>query len=205
MLYINNDGGVGNEKAFSENFQKLGGTILSSEAYSQDARDMRAQLTKIKQEKADGLVVVSYPDDAPIVLRQAKELDVGVPLFFQTEALDDPAVIQKAGGAADGATYILPMKASGPAVEGFAQHYKQRYGRDPELFAAEGYDVIMLIATTLNKAPAISSGALKQGLHETKNYKGASGTITFVGGDVIKPMAIKVIKNGIPQVVSVVG
>lgn len=197
MLYINNEGGSGNQKTFAENFQKLGGTILSVEAYPQDARDMRAQLTKIKSDKPDALVIVSYPDDTPLVLRQAQELKVNVPLFFQTEALDDPAVIQKAGTAAEGATYILPAKPEGAAVDEFAKKYKQRYGRDPELFAAEGYDGIILIAKVLQESQTVSSDSIKSLLYRTSGYTGASGIITFDGnGDVVKPMAIKSVRNG---------
>jgi len=202
LLYINNEGGLGNQKVFSETFQKLGGSVVSADVYPQDTRDVRAQLTKIKQQKPDALVVVSYPDDTPIVMRQAQELKLGVPLFFQTEALDDPAVIQKAGNAAEGATYILPAKPEGPSVDGFAGKYKQKYGRDPELFAAEGYDVVMLIAKILENSADISPDALKGALYKTQNYRGGSGTITFDGnGDVVKPMAIKIIGKGKTKIV----
>jgi len=132
-LYINNDGGLGNQKTFSESFQKLGGQIISLDAYAQDTRNVRTQLTKIRAAKPDAVLVVSYPDDTPIVLRQAAELKLGLPLFFQTEALDDPAVIQRAGGAAEGATYILPAKPAGAASDDFARAYRERYRRDPEL------------------------------------------------------------------------
>jgi len=197
ILYINNEGGVGNKDTFTENFSRLGGKVISTEAYPQDTRDIRSQLTKIKQTRPSALVVVSYPDDTPIVMRQAQELAVGLPMFFQTEALDDPAVIQKAGSAAEGATYVLPAKAEGPVPDAFAKAYKKRYGRDPETFAAESYDVIKLTAQVLGESPTISSGALKDGLRKIQGYLGASGTITFdANGDVIKPMAIKKISNG---------
>jgi branched-chain amino acid transport system substrate-binding protein len=202
-LYINNDGGLGNQKTFSESFQKLGGQIISVDAYPQDTQDVRTQLTKIKAARPDAVLIVSYPDDTPIVLRQAAELKLGLPLFFQTEALDDPAVIQRAGAAAEGATYILPAKPTGPAADDFVRAYRERYGKDPETFAAEGYDVIMLIFNILNASPALTSDALKDGLYHTQGYAGASGTISFDrNGDVIKPMAIKQIKDLKPVVVS---
>jgi branched-chain amino acid transport system substrate-binding protein len=202
-LYINNDGGLGNEKTFSDSFQKLGGKIVSVDAYPQDTRDVRTQITKIKAAKPDAVLVVSYPDDTPIVLRQAAELKLGLPLFFQTEALDDPAVIQRAGSAAEGVTYILPAKPTGAAADAFARSYRERYGKDPELYAAEGYDVIMLIVNILNASPAMTADALKDGLYKTQNYAGASGTISFDrNGDVTKPMAIKQIKDLKPVVVA---
>ncbi len=197
LLYINNEGGVGNKKTFAENYLKVGGTIIKTEAYAQEARDMRTQLTNIKKVKPDALVIVSYPDDTPIVLRQAKELNIVVPLFFQTEALDDPSVLSKAGEAAEGATYILPAKPNGKAVDEFIKKYKAKYNREPELYAAEGYDIIMLIKDILNKSTEVNSEVIKKGLYSINKYLGASGEITFdENGDVLKPMAIKLIKTG---------
>jgi branched-chain amino acid transport system substrate-binding protein len=203
VLYINNDGGLGNQQSFSENFRGLGGTIASVDAYPADAQDFRAQLTKIKQQKSDALMVVSYPGDTPLVLRQAYELGLRKPLFFQTEALDDPAVIAKAGNAAERVTYILPAQPEGAVTQVFAQKYKERYHRDPELFAAESYDAIMLIYQCLSNAPQPSSEALKTALYKTQNYNGASGIISFdSNGDVSKPMTIKRIENGKAVVVT---
>ena len=203
ILNINNDGGVGNQKTFADNFMRLGGKILSVETYAQDTRDMRTQLTKIKREAPDALIIVSYPDDTPLVLRQAKELKINVPKFFQTEALDDPSVLEKAGDAAEGVTYILPAKPEGSVVNSFTQKYKQRYGKDSELFAAEGYDAIYLIVKTLQNSKSMTSDEIKNGLYAIKDYDGASGKITFdKNGDVIKPMAIKQIQSRRPIILT---
>ena len=197
VLYINNDGGAGNQQSFSENFRALGGAIASVDAYPADAQDLRAQLSKIKQQDSDAVLVVSYPGDTPLVLRQAFELGLRKPLFFQTEALDDPAVLAKAGKAANGVTYILPAQAEGSAAQTFSQNYKTRYLRDPELFAAEGYDSLMLIAKALENVSDPTPDTLKAALYKIQNYPGASGTISFdANGDVSKPMVVKRIENG---------
>jgi branched-chain amino acid transport system substrate-binding protein len=202
-LYINNDGGLGNEQTFSQTFQSLGGRIVSVDAYPQGTQDVRAQLTKIKGAKPDALLVVSYPDDTPIVLRQAAELKLSIPFFFQTEALDDPAVLQRAGTAAEGVTYILPAQSTGPAASQFAAAYQARYHTAPELYAAQSYDIVMLTARILNASQSLTPDDLANGLHRTQNYPGASGTITFdQNGDVVQPMVIKQIKNLQPVVVS---
>ena len=203
VLYINNEGGVGGQQAFSERFKKLGGNVISVDAYPTDTHDLRAQLTKIKNQQSDGVLIVSYPADTPLLLRQAYELGVHKPLFFQTEALDDPAVLAKASNAAEGATYILPAKPEGPASQEFTRKYKAKFNRDPELFAAEAYDAVMLIRKSIAESGQTSSEAIKAGLHKTVNYDGASGTISFdSNGDVTKPMVIKRIVHGTSTVIS---
>jgi branched-chain amino acid transport system substrate-binding protein len=197
ILYINNDAGVGNKQAFSEEFVRLGGQIISEETYDQDSTDMRSQIAKIIAGKPDGVMIVSYPADTILVMRQAKELGLSVPQFYQTEALDDPAVIKKAGGAAEGATYILPAAPQGSVAETFREQFRKRYGRLPETYAAEAYDAVKIIAQVLAKSSSMSSGALKQGMYDIADYQGASGVITFdAKGEVRKPMAIKQIRDG---------
>ncbi len=207
ILYINNEGGVGNRDSFKNEFTSLGGKVVLEEAYPPQSRDLRAQLTKIKNSNVDGVIAVSYPDDTILIMKQAAELKVGKPFFYQTEAVEDPSVLKQAGAAANGAIYILPAPAEGEAAKAFAQAYEKRYGTKPELFAAEAYDIIHLVV----KAAEANGGRLeaekvRDYLYTVKSYHGASGIISFdSNGDVIKPMAIKIIENGKPRLLEIVG
>lgn len=206
ILYINNDGGRGNRDAFAERFKQLGGKIVLEESYEQDATDVRSQLTKIKHSDAEAVVVVSYLGDTPIVMKQAKELGLSKPLYFQTEAVEDPNVLKAAGKAAEGVIYILPAPPEGKAYEEFKAKYREKYGKDPELFAAEAYDAVNLILQAIRSNNGlVDPDKIKEFLYSVKNYQGASGIITFdKNGDVLKPMAIKQIKNGKPTLLEIV-
>jgi branched-chain amino acid transport system substrate-binding protein len=203
ILYINNDAGVGNKDAFAARFKELGGTVLGEEAYPQGARDVRTQITKALAQKPQALMVVSYPDDTIVVVRQARELAPELPLFFQAEAVEDPSVRQALGSALDGVTYILPAKPQGKVPETFSEAYKAQYGTAPELFAAEAYDCILLIADAVRAAGGKADASkIRDYLYSVKGFAGASGTISFDSdGDVIKPMAVKTIAKGQPMVV----
>ena len=207
LLYINNEGGVGNRNAFMHRFTELGGKILLDESYEQDATDMRSQIAKTKASKAEALIVVSYLGDTPLIMKQSKELGLALPLYFQTEAVEDPNVLRAAGNTSEGATYILPAPAEGERPERFSKMYVDKYSSKPELFAAEAYDAIHLIADAINaqKEAYISTDQIRDYLYGVKNYSGASGTITFdSNGDVQKPMAIKKIKEGKPMLIKVI-
>lgn len=205
MLYINNEGGVGNKDTFANRFRTLGGKILGEEAYQQGATDVRSQLTKIKSSPADAVLVVSYPADTVIVMKQAKQLAIDKALYFQTEAVEDPTVLRDAGDAANGATYILPAAAEGPVAKGFVDSYQKKFGKAPELFAAEAYDIVYLIKEALQQnGSSPASDRIRDYLSSVHDRASASGTITFdKNGDVTKPMAIKRIVDGRPQVVNV--
>jgi len=204
ILYINNEGGVGNRDSFKARFTELGGKVIADEAYAQDANDVRSQLTKIKASDAEALMVVSYPRDTVIVMKQAKELNLGKPLYFQTEAVEDSNVLREAGSTAEGVAYILPAPAEGEAADRFAKAYEKRFGKKSEIFAAEAYDIIQLIAAAIGANPkaSVTGEMIRDYLYGVKGRASASGTITFdQNGDVVKPMAIKRIKDGTPVVV----
>jgi branched-chain amino acid transport system substrate-binding protein len=199
VLYINNEGGIGGSNAFKARFTQLGGTIVLEETYAQGATDVRAQLTKFKASGSEGIMVGSYPPDTVVVLRQARELSLQLPMFLTTEAVENPDVLREAGDAANGVVYILAAPAMGAAPERFTAAYETKFGKKPELFAAEGYDIVRLIAASIagpNGAPP-SGTSIRDFLYQTRNYAGASGAITFdKNGDVIKPYAIKTIDAG---------
>ncbi len=206
VLYINNEGGIGGSSSFKAQFTQLGGTVVLEETYAQGATDVRPQLTRIKAAHPDGIVVGSYPPDTVLVLRQARELGLQLPLFLTTEAVENAEVLRQAGDAADGVVYILAAPASGEAPDRFAAAYDAKFGKKPELFAAEGYDVVRLIAAAIaaaNRAPPSGPG-IRDFLYRVRNYPGASGVITFDrNGDVVKPFAIKTIEAGRAKVILV--
>lgn len=204
LLYVNNEGGVGNRNTFVEEFERLGGRIVDDESYDQETRDLRSQLTKIKKSDADAVLAVSYPSDTVILMKQARELGLNKPLYFQTEAVEDPHVLESAADAAEGATYILPAAAEGEIPQKFAASYLAKYNMKPELFAAEAYDIVNLIAISLSElSGARSAQEIRSFLYNVSEYQGASGTITFdQNGDVMKPMAIKQIQGGQPILIA---
>lgn len=210
ILYVNNEGGVGNRDAFCRHFVSLGGEEPPEETYPEDAIDVRSQLTRIQGlDGIEALVVVSYPRDTIMVLRQIRELGIEHPLFFQTEAVEDANVLREAAGTAEGVTYILAATPAGDPHEAFKEAYRRRHGSDPELYAAESYDIVQLIGQYLQGLPEaseVTSAGLRDFLYNVTLYEGASGTISFdENGDVIKPMAIKKIEDGVPTVVKTAG
>ena len=187
ILYINNDGGKGNEETFKHYFESVGGKILINESYMPQAQSVKTQLTKIREVNPEFLMVVSYPRDAVIVLHDISEIKFKKPLFFQTEVLDDPTVLKNAGETANGVIYITYAKANNKVSEDFRRAYKKKYNAEPELFSSEAYDAIFLISDALKFDQSI-----KDYLYNVKDYQGASGTLAFdKNGDVIKPLAIK--------------
>jgi branched-chain amino acid transport system substrate-binding protein len=205
VLAINNEAGKGAELSFTKYFEQQGGKVIGVENYMPDANNVKIQLTKIKELNPDIILALSQVTDAVMVLKEVKELNVKIPLFFQSEALDDPSVILNSGNAANGATYITYAKNNNEVAKSFELAYKNRFKVESNLFAPEAYDAVMLIASKLKASTEISSEKLHNELYSISEYQGASGILTFdKNGDVIKPLTIcKIVDQSIKIVTSI--
>ena len=197
ILYINNDYGVGLRDVFRKNLVKLGGQVVASEGFAQAATDFRSQLAKIKALNPDAVYVVGYNEMIQI-FKQAKQLGLRTQ-FLSTIMLNDPGLVKQTGGASDGA--ILTAWAYDPqskdrAMQSFVSAFKNRYGAEPDVFAAQAYDAAKLIAKAISDSGA-GAEDIKKGLYGIKNYPGASGTTSFdSNGDVSKPLRFLRVSNG---------
>jgi branched-chain amino acid transport system substrate-binding protein len=177
VLYVNNDYGKGLEDAFTKDFEKLGGKVVSSESYEQSATDFRTQLTKIKAKNPDFIFAPAYPAEAGALLRQRKELGVTTQIIG-TDPYHDPTIFDTAGEAANGVMFTDVASGSGPKWEEFRKAYADKYGKDPNIVAAEAYDAVKVTAHVMQKV-GFKPDDIKQGLYDLKDYVGATGEIAF--------------------------
>jgi len=192
VLYINNDFGVGLERAFRETAKGLGSTVLVSENYEPNGSDFRTQLAKIKQESPDVLFLVGYGELATAII-QFRELGLECEII-STGLLEDPAVLEATGDASDG-LYITQLQynpqSEDEVVQRFVQGYEEKNGSAPDILAAYGYDAMMVLAEGFRES-SLSPEKVRDNLYSISEFPGVTGEITFdVNGDVSQPMGIK--------------
>lgn len=196
ILYVNNEYGVGLEDVFSNAFVSHGGQVVASEAFEQNSTDMRTQIVKTSRANPQGIYIVGYPKEVPILLRQMKEIGVAATMIG-TVAFEDPQLIEASGNASEGLVYPFPVAPNGEHVDRFNQEFAKRYGKAPGLTCDVGYDALMMIAKGIELSGGVSGSQVRNGLNTLKDYPGVSGTMTFdSNGDVHKPMGVKVVRNG---------
>src|SRR5690606_9569726 len=72
---------VGLARYFREPFVASGGEIASEQRYTGGDKDFRAQLTAIKAANPDAIFVPGYYTDVGLIVAQARQLGITVPLF----------------------------------------------------------------------------------------------------------------------------
>lgn len=197
ILHINNDFGVGLSRNFTERFEELGGKVVITESYEQDATDFRSQLSKVEQTNPDAIYLVGYSEMGTI-LRQAKELRIETP-FFSCILFEDPKILETAGEAADGVFYAFPAynpDSGSEHISKFVQAFEKKYGKKPNIYAASSYDSMKILAKAMEQG-GFSSNGIKEALYSIKDFQGVTGKTSFdQNGDVTKPIGIKQVNNG---------
>ena len=199
IIYVDTDYGRGLAGAYETGVKAAGGSIVGKAKYALGDSDFKAQLTKLKAATPDLLFLSGYYAEGAGIARQARALGLDVQLLGSDGSASDQ--LPKLGGAAaEGmlvATFFDPSRAD-PAVQKFVEAYREKHdGADPDWFAANSYDVIMLAAQAARDAGKNGRAAINDALGDIGAYQGVSGAIKFdANGDVVKPLSIVEVQNG---------
>ncbi|MBE3572196.1 MAG: ABC transporter substrate-binding protein [Moorella humiferrea] len=201
ILYDNtNDYSKGLYQVFKQEFTKRGGQIVAEESFNQDDQDFRPFLTRFKNAGADLIYVPAYYEQVGKIVSQARELGLNVPMLG-ADGWDSPKLAEFAGGAANlKDTYFTNHYSASdpnPKVQAFVKAYKEKYGTEPDAFAALGYDAAYLLADAINRAGKAEPEAIRQALAETKNFEGVTGKMSFDSNhNPVKEIAIIALVDG---------
>ena len=196
ILYINDEGGLGEKESFKTEFEKLGGKIVGEESFEKNANDLRPQLLKIANLKPEAIYFSGYGKIYGIGIRQIKELKIQAKVLASYEPLYKTTQ-EFAGDALEDVIFTSPyFEEENSQTQKFMEQYTARYGERPEIDAAFGYDVIMLIAKVL-KEGTNDPEAIKNNLLKIKDYPGVVGKISVLpNGDTEIPIVIRTFKDG---------
>ncbi|HYE11699.1 MAG TPA: ABC transporter substrate-binding protein [Patescibacteria group bacterium] len=168
-------------KNFKETFTKLGGNVVSEEAYQAKDTDYKAVLTNMKAKSPDVLYVPGYYEEVGLIVKQARELGLDVTVLGG-DGFDSPKLLEIAGAAALNKVYYTNHYSSmdnAPDVVKFKEAFNAKYSKDADAFNALGYDLAYFLADALERAGVADSVKLKDALASTNGFKGITGTLSI--------------------------
>lgn len=172
---------VGFSNDFKKAFAQMGGQILVEKSYTGGDKDFRSGLTAIKALKPDAILVPGYYSDTGSIAKQARELDIKVPLLGG-DGWDSQALFETGGDAVNGCYFSdhMAIDDPDPKVKGFVTSYRAKYGsKVPDALAALGYDAAGLLFDAMKRAKSLSSKDIRDAIAETKGFSGVTGKITM--------------------------
>ncbi len=193
-----NASSLGRTDPSQDAFRKLGGTVVAVETYSKGDTDYRAPLLEVKKVKPQALYLPGFYSEVGVIARQARELGLRQPLLGG-DGWGSDRIFDLAGGALEGAYYSSHYAEDNPApqLQRFISAFRKRYGRAPEASSALGYDAARVALAAIEKAGSLSGPAIRDALAATKDFPGATGTLTLdANRNPVKPAVILTIQEG---------
>ncbi len=166
---------------FKEAIQAKGGKIVLEDSVNDGETDFTAQVTKLKNANADVLVFTGYYTEAALIMNevQKKGLDIklvgGDGLYGQDLAKLGQSAVEEKVILYCGFSSDQPS----PETEKFITAYQAKYNEDPDMFSAQYYDAVMILAKAMEEAQSTDPSVFKEKLAQLKDYPGVSGKTTI--------------------------
>ena len=173
--------------------------IVYDQAFPASEKDFKAYLSKIKEVNPEVVFASGYYFQTAPLLKQARELGIKSK-FIGEEGSDSPKLMELAGDAAEGFYLVTNLDRDDPrpVVQNFFKEFRARYKIEPDMTGASAYDAFMIIIEAMKRAGGTDPTKVRTEIARTSNLDGLTGVIkgfTHIG-EVVKPVQVQVVKNG---------
>ncbi|MBG1259333.1 ABC transporter substrate-binding protein [Nostoc commune] len=193
-VVINNDYGVGFEKAFVQTFEKLGGTIVNKDKpvrYDPKAQTFDTEAAAAFAGKPDAVLAVLYAETGSLFLKAAYQQGVtkGVQILL-TDGVKSPTFPEQVGKDADkfiltGAIGTVPG-SNGKALEAFNKLWKDKKGGAPGEYAPQAWDAAALLTLAAQAAKENTGVGIANKIREVADGPGTEVTDVCEGLKLLK-------------------
>lgn len=199
VIYVNNDYGQGLRSVFVDEAQQQELKVAADLGFERTETNFRSIVARVQSLSPDVIYMPSYYEDGGLLIKQLRQAGIKAPLYGATTH-EDPLLISIAGEAAEGFKYPVAAgfdaNSTDETVQNFIAAYQQEFNKAPGLLDALGFDCANLIIDGIQKNGQSGEG-IRSYLQDTPSIAGAAGRMTFdENGDVSKPIALKVVRDG---------
>lgn len=182
MYSDSSDYSVGLAESFTEKFEENGGEVVSTVTYTDVDNDFSAQLTRVVNEDFDVIFVGDYAERGALIVRQAREMGLDVPILGP-DGFDTPDFNDLAGGADNvNDVYFVnhfSVLLEDPKVVDFIEDYREMHGEDPNALSALAYDAVYMLVKAIELADSEDPQAIKEALESFPKFSGVTGDVVF--------------------------
>lgn len=199
ILAANNPFARGISRVFRHEFERYDGKVLDEVVYPDDTTDFSSFLDQALKSNPQAVFLADFAEPVEKILvalekrgYQGKRLTTSA---FATQSL-----IDQAGAAAEGVILsqtVFNPESDDPRVKHFVEAYRKKYGEQPGLFAAYGYDSLLVLAKALESEGTSIPSELWKGLRGLTSFQGITGPVQFdQSGDNARFPRVYIIRSG---------
>ena len=191
LLYRDDAYGQGLAEVFTQHF---GGTVSAASYSALGQTSYLAELQQAASGGADLLVVVAFPGEAEVFLRESIENGVFRKFVFADATRSEDLAAKIGPERLDGARGTAPGSGPDePSTAAWNRAYVAQFGEQPaRAYVREGYDAVIAIALAAEAAGSADSAAIRDQLRNVVQPPGR----TVIAGPEGVAAALEAVRNG---------
>lgn len=161
---------------FKKAATKDGAQIVAEVPYQANDKDFKTMLNKIVSAGADAIYAPDYTQELILIVQQARAIGFEGSLICGLDAC--PPFPKLCGPESNGIVYINNITESEPKIQDIVKAYKEKTGNDATNKFFLGYDVMKIIAKTVEEVGS-DPVAIRDATEKITGYQGLTGNITI--------------------------
>jgi ABC-type branched-subunit amino acid transport system substrate-binding protein len=160
--------------------RRLGRPIALEMAYPLGEEDFSLQLERLQAAGTDAIVHWGNAEAGAKILKQMREMDMDQPFYGCDRHVSD-AFLDIAGDYMDNAMFVYPWNPDrdDPKLDAFSRDFQERFGIEPDTYAAHGYDGMNMLIWAVQVA-GLNRAKIRDVLaYREKPWPGVVGDIKF--------------------------
>ncbi|MDX2443471.1 MAG: ABC transporter substrate-binding protein [Bacteroidales bacterium] len=185
---------------FRDAAQRIGFPLVLEIRFADGDKTFTTQLERIKNSSPDAVLLWGNATETALIVKQMREMGLDQPVYG-SDRLMSPEFLEIAGKDAEGVVTTCQYNPNLdiPELKAFQKNYKNRFGIEPDVFAAHAYDGMNIIFEAIQIA-GLNRALIRDVLTDLKTFQGYQGVtgelILDASWNDIGPIWMTEVKNG---------
>lgn len=168
---------------FKPALAKYGIKIVDEQFIQEKDTNFSAQVTALSRKQFDGVIFTGYYTEGALFMKEMRKQGLKQ-VMAGGDGLLGKELYELGGNAVEGSMVYTGFavdlnRASGKTKEFIEKYKAKNKGALPDMFSAQGYDAVMLVADAIKAAGSAEPVKFREKLAQTKDWQGVTGNITF--------------------------
>ncbi|GAA1854223.1 ABC transporter substrate-binding protein [Microbacterium koreense] len=184
VVTADNDGMVGDAKVWTEALERNGVEILKTIETSAADTNYTQAATEIEALNPDAVIGSTLGTPSALLAKSMRERGYDQP-FLTSYGVDSEELFTTSGGGLEGTIFMSPFHAGFNTNEEavtFVEAYEAEYGEIPDMYGAQGYTAMWLLAQGLKAAGDPDPQKVAETLEGITSQDSVYGPLTYSGG-----------------------
>jgi len=182
VIRVDNRYGRVGIKEFREASRRLYHPLVLEIRYRDGDTDFSEQIQRVQDVSPDAILIWGNAEESGMIVNQIRAKGIDLPIFG-SDRMVSPVFLKITGKNSEGivTTCQYNPTADNPKLKEFQKNYRERFGMEPDVFAAHAYDGMNIIIASIRKAGLnrYKIRDLMTDLKTFQGYEGVTGKIIF--------------------------